>query len=175
MRNDATSTVSRLKSLGLDVHMLSGDNDENCASVAGRLGIDYHATASPESKPVAIGAARGGAMYVGDGVNDLPVLASADISAATLETADLVKSKADVVLLSKRLGTLVDFVRVGRRTRRVMYENLGWALAYNVIAIPLAALGYVPPWGAALGMSLSSLIVMANASRLLKTPVGALS
>ncbi len=175
MRSDASATVSDLKALGLEVHMLSGDNDQNCAAIAGRLGIDYHATASPESKPAAIDAARGGAMYVGDGVNDLPALASADISAATLETADLVKSKADIVLLSKRLGTLVDFVRVGRRTRRIMYENLGWALAYNVIAIPLAALGYVPPWGAALGMSLSSLIVMANASRLLKTPVGARS
>ncbi len=175
MRNDAATTVSQLKSLGLKVHMLSGDNDKNCATVAGRLGIDYHATASPESKPVAIGAAHGSAMYVGDGVNDLPALASADISAATLETADLVKSKADIVLLSKRLGTLVDFVCIGRKTRKVMYENLGWALAYNVIAIPLAALGYVPPWGAALGMSLSSLIVMANASRLLKTPTGAQS
>ena len=173
VRGDASATMTALKQHGLAVHMVSGDNDDNCADVAERLHIDYQAATTPEGKPAALRAASGGALYVGDGINDLPALASADISAATLETADLVKSKADVILLSKRLGTLVDFFNVGQRTRRIMYENLGWALAYNVIAIPLAALGYVPPWGAALGMSLSSLIVMANAGRLLKTPIGA--
>ncbi len=173
LRSDASATMTALKQQGLAVHMVSGDNDENCANVAERLRIDYQAATTPEGKPAALKAAGSGALYVGDGINDLPALASADISAATLETADLVKSKADVILLSKRLSTLVDLFNVGHRTRRIMYENLGWALAYNVIAIPLAALGYVPPWGAALGMSLSSLIVMANAGRLLKTPIGA--
>ena len=110
-------------------------------------------------------------MYVGDGINDLPALASADISVATLETTDLVKSKADVILLSRRLQGLADFLSIGRRSRLIMTENLIWALAYNLIAIPTAALGYAPPWAAALGMSISSLTVMLNATRILKTPL----
>ena len=110
-------------------------------------------------------------MFVGDGANDLPALASADVSVATLETTDLVKANADVLLLTRRLGALVDFLEIGARSRQIMHQNLAWAVAYNVVAIPLAAFGYAPPWAAALGMSASSLIVMANATRLLQTPL----
>jgi Cu2+-exporting ATPase len=77
------------------------------------------------------------------------------------------------MLLTRRLGALCDFLRVGRRTRSIMVENLWWALLYNSIAIPVAAMGYAPPWAAALGMSVSSVIVMANATRILNTPLEA--
>ncbi len=151
--------------------MLSGDNTANCAHLAEQLGINFVASSLPEAKPEVLRQAGDGVMYVGDGVNDLPALASADVSVATMETSDLVKSKADVMLLTQRLGALTDFLRIGRRSRVIMIENLLWALAYNMLAIPLAALGYAPPWAAALGMSISSLIVMLNATRILNTPL----
>lgn len=173
VRADAASTVAALKDSGLGVHMLSGDNDANCAPLAAQLDVHYHASATPESKPrvLAGDSDKSSVLYVGDGVNDLPALAGAGISATTVETADLVKSKADVLLLRKGLSGLIGFVRVGRRSRTIMSENLLWALAYNLLAIPLAAMGYVPPWGAALGMSASSLLVMLNSTRLLRVAV----
>jgi Cu2+-exporting ATPase len=174
IREDAIDTIADLKKRDLSVQMLSGDNPENCATVARQVGIDFIATSLPEAKPEVLKAAQkqsGGVMYVGDGVNDLPALASADVSVATMETSDLVKSKADVLLLTRRLGAISDFLNVGQRTRTIMSENLLWALGYNLIAIPLAAFGYAPPWAAALGMSVSSLIVMLNASRILNTPL----
>jgi Cu2+-exporting ATPase len=174
VRADAASTIDALQTDGLSVHMLSGDNPANCAALAARLGINYVAGSLPEAKPEVLQRARegkGGVLYVGDGVNDLPALASADVSVATLETTDLVKSKADVLLLTRRLAALCDFLHIGTRSRQIMRQNLLWALLYNLIAIPLAAFGYAPPWAAALGMSISSLIVMANATRILNTPL----
>jgi P-type Cu2+ transporter len=174
IREDAQGTIADLKKRGLAIQMLSGDNPENCAAVAQQVGINFIATSLPEAKPEVLKAAQqatGGVMYVGDGVNDLPALASADISVATMETSDLVKSKADVMLLTRRLGAITDFFNIGARTQKIMHENLLWALGYNLIAIPLAAFGYAPPWAAALGMSASSLIVMLNASRILNTPL----
>jgi Cu2+-exporting ATPase len=87
-----------------------------------------------------------------------------------VESSDLVKAKADVLLLSRRLGALPELVRVSRRARRVVRQNLGWALAYNLTAIPIAALGFLPPWAAAIGMASSSILVMSNAARLLAAP-----
>jgi len=173
-RPDAAATIGALQRQGLTVNMLSGDNADNCAALAAEVGIDYIAGSLPEAKPQVLQQAKqndGGVLYVGDGVNDLPALASADVSVATLETTDLVKSKADVLLLTRRLSALKDFLHIGRRSRRIMHQNLMWALGYNLLAIPLAALGYAPPWAAALGMSLSSLLVMANATRILNTPL----
>jgi P-type Cu2+ transporter len=106
-------------------------------------------------------------LVLGDGINDVPVLAAADVSVTVLESSDLVKSKADVLLLSRRLGSLPGLLTVARRTRRVVRQNLFWALAYNITAVPLAALGFMPPWVAALGMAGSSILVMSNAARLL--------
>jgi Cu2+-exporting ATPase len=107
---------------------------------------------------------------VGDGINDIPALAAADVSATVLETSDLVRSKADVLLLTRRLGALIDLVRVARKTRRVLHQNLVWSLGYNLIAVPLAAMGFMVPWVAAIGMAGSSMLVMLNASRLLRAP-----
>jgi len=178
IRPDAQRTVQALQADGLSVNMLSGDNQANCARLAAQLGIAYVAASLPEAKPQVLQHARtapdnqdNGVLYVGDGVNDLPALANADVSVATLETTDLVKSKADVVLLTRRLGALRDFLRIGSRSRHIMRQNLLWALLYNLLAIPLAAFGYAPPWAAALGMSISSLIVMANATRILNIPL----
>jgi Cu2+-exporting ATPase len=103
---------------------------------------------------------------LGDGVNDAAVLAGADVSFAMAQGAPLAHANADVVLTAPRLAAVAATLRAARDARRVMYQNLGWAIAYNAVGLVLAALGFVPPWAAAIGMSVSSLAVTLNALRL---------
>ncbi len=170
VRPDAMASVTALKNLGIAPVMLSGDSPERCAETAAVLGIDFLARQTPEAKLAAIHAdqQRGArVLMLGDGINDVPVLAGADVSAAVVEASDLVKSRSDVLLLSRRLAPLTDLFRVARQTRSITLQNLIWAAAYNLTAIPVAALGLMPPWLAALGMAASSTLVMLNATRLL--------
>ena len=172
IRSDARAAVLAMQSLGIAPVMLSGDSAERCAEIADALGIDYLARQTPEAKLAAIREDQAGGarvLMLGDGINDVPVLAGADVSAAVMEASDLVKSKADVLLLSRRLAPLVDLFRVATATRKVTRQNLIWAAAYNLTAIPIAAFGFMPPWLAALGMAASSTLVMLNATRLLGT------
>lgn len=175
VRPDAAAAVNGLRAAGLSVTMVSGDAPERCAALAGELGIAWAARQAPETKlEVTRNLQRQGhrVLVVGDGINDVPAFAAADVSAAVLESSDLVKSNADVLLLSRRLGALAELVTVSRRARRIVRQNLLWALAYNATAVPLAALGFMPPWVAALGMAGSSILVMANATRLLGKGAG---
>ena len=103
---------------------------------------------------------------VGDGINDAPVLAGADASIAPVHGALLAQTSADVVMLGESLQPLVNGVLLARKTMTIVRQNLVWAVVYNAVALPLAALGYVPPWAAAIGMSASSLVVVLNALRL---------
>ena len=107
-------------------------------------------------------------LMVGDGINDVPVLAGADIALAVSDATDLAKTNADTLLTSGRLDAILNAIDSARKTRRVIYQNIGWALLYNLLALPVAAMGYVPPWAAAIGMSFSSLLVVTNALRLTK-------
>jgi P-type Cu2+ transporter len=172
LRADAAQTVEQLGMLGLKVELLSGDYSNNVANVAKQLNIsNYRSGASPMNKMTYTQALQtDGAkiLMVGDGINDIPVLAAADVSIAMTSAADLTKANADAILLSSQLSHLVTAIRHARKTHRVIHQNLGWALAYNLIALPAAALGYIPPYFAALGMSLSSLVVVMNALRLSK-------
>ena len=170
LRADAAQTVARLSADGLRVHLLSGDHADAVASVAEALGVErLRAGASPSDKLDYVRALQrdgGRVLMVGDGVNDAPVLAAADVSIAVGQATALARTSADAVLLSPSLDMIPRLLGLARRTRRVILQNLGWATVYNLTVIPAAALGYVPPWLAAVGMSASSLLVVGNALRL---------
>ncbi|QOD90814.1 cadmium-translocating P-type ATPase [Lysobacter sp. CW239] len=169
-RPDARAAVDALRAQGLAVHLSSGDAAQAVERFAHQVGIeDSHARQSPEDKlAYARGLQQRGRIVamVGDGLNDAPVLAGADVSLAIGEGAALAQRAADLVLTGRSLTRVPEAIAVARRTRRVIRQNIGWALGYNLLALPLAAAGLVTPWIAALGMALSSLIVTANALRL---------
>lgn len=175
LREHAASAVQGLKALGLEVELLSGDEAGTVQAVANELGIEhFQARCRPGDKLARIQALQAeGAVVamVGDGVNDAPVLAGAQVSLAMGGGTQLAHASADMVLLSEQLPHLVAAVRTSRRTLRIIRQNLAWALVYNLIVLPLAAGGWVAPWMAAIGMSTSSLVVVLNALRLRNTPV----
>jgi Cu2+-exporting ATPase len=170
LRNGAAATVQQLQSMGLQVELLSGDDEAVVRSVAEQLGVErYQARCRPEDKLSRIQHLQDQGVVVamvGDGVNDAPVLAAAQVSLAMGGGTQLAHASADMVLLSEQLPHLVAAIRTSRRTLAVIRQNLTWALVYNVVALPLAAAGLVAPWMAAIGMSSSSLVVVLNALRL---------
>jgi P-type Cu2+ transporter len=171
MRDDAREVVSALQLAGKRVHLLSGDRAARVRALAADLGI-AHALggARPEDKLAYVHALQhDGAVVamIGDGINDAPVLAQAQVSAALGGGTQLAQLSADIVLMSDRLMPLLAGVDTARRLARVVRQNLAWAAAYNAIALPLAVTGQVTPLIAAAGMSLSSLTVVLNALRLI--------
>jgi Cu2+-exporting ATPase len=169
-RADAAEAISALRALGLDLHLSSGDAPEAVACFAQALGIDdAHARQSPEQKLAFVRGLQAGGRrvaMVGDGLNDAPVLAGADVSLAVADGAALAQRAADLVATHPSLTRIPEAVLLARRTRRIIRQNLAWALGYNLLALPLAAAGMVTPWLAALGMAGSSLAVTLNALRL---------
>lgn len=157
------------------VHILSGDRQSCVTRTAEKLGV-LHARGdvTPAEKLDYVRTLqRSGAVVVtiGDGVNDAPILAQAQVSVAMGSGTDLAQASADMVLLSPKLDALLDAVRVAQRAMRVVRQNYVWTIAYNLLVVPLAVLGLVTPLMAAVGMSLSSLIVIGNASRLLRDSI----
>ncbi|MDB6049488.1 MAG: carbonate dehydratase [Pseudomonas sp.] len=170
LRADAPALLEACRARGWKTLLLSGDSSPMVASVAAELGIDEaHGGLRPDDKLKLLQELhRQGrkVLMLGDGVNDVPVLAAADISVAMGSATDLAKTSADAVLLSNRLQVLVQAINLARRTRRVIIENLLWATLYNGLMLPFAAMGWITPIWAAIGMSLSSLTVVLNALRL---------
>ncbi|PQZ90783.1 MULTISPECIES: heavy metal translocating P-type ATPase [Pseudomonas] len=174
LRSDAPALLAACKARGWRTLLLSGDSSPMVASVAAELGIDdARGGLRPDDKLLVLQQLHQEGrrvLMLGDGVNDVPVLAAADISVAMGSATDLAKTSADAVLLSNRLDALVQAFTLARRTRRVIIENLLWAGLYNGLMLPFAALGWVTPIWAAVGMSLSSLTVVLNALRLTRLP-----
>jgi Cu2+-exporting ATPase len=171
LRPEAARVVHGLQAQGLSVLVLSGDEERCVRGVAAQLGIEAASGAlAPEDKHARVRAlqAQGAVVaMVGDGVNDAPVLAQAQVSVAMGSGAVLAQSQSDLVLVSGGLDGLREALHTAQRTMRVVRQNLAWAVAYNLVALPLAVAGYVTPWLAGLGMAGSSLLVVANALRLL--------
>jgi Cu2+-exporting ATPase len=170
LRPEAAGMASRLKAAGIKLSIFSGDLPAAAARVGAALGIaDTRGGLSPEDKHAALRALQEAGetvAMVGDGVNDAPVLAQAQVSIAMGGGADLARANADVVLLGNDLQALPEGLALARRTVRIVKQNLVWAFAYNFLAIPLAMAGWVTPWMAGIGMSASSLLVVLNALRL---------
>ena len=170
LRPDAARLTAELRRLDIVPLILSGDRPASVAHVATQLGIaDARGGLSPDEKLVAIAElqARGAVVaMMGDGINDAPALAQAQVSIAVSSATPLAQQAADVVLLTDRIERAATAVDAARRTLRVIRQNLAWAAVYNAVAIPAAAFGLVTPLVAAAGMSLSSLVVVANALRL---------
>jgi Cu2+-exporting ATPase len=170
LRPEAAACVTSLAGLGLPSEIVSGDEPGAVARIATRCGIDLRsARLAPQDKLERLKALqRDGAVVlaVGDGINDAPLLRGADVSAAMGRGSALAQTSADLILVRESLDELPHTIDLARRTQRVVRQNLGWAIGYNLLALPLAALGFIPPWAAAIGMSLSSVVVVLNAMRL---------
>ncbi|QFU12118.1 Copper-exporting P-type ATPase A [Stutzerimonas frequens] len=174
LRDDAPALLDACRGRGWKTLLLSGDSSPMVGQIAAELGIDQaEGGMTPAAKLARLQALQAQGhrvLMLGDGVNDVPVLAAADISVAMGSATDLAKTSADAVLLSNRLGSLAQSFEVARRSRRIIIENLVWASLYNGLILPFAAIGWVTPLWAALGMSASSLLVVLNALRLTRLP-----
>ena len=167
VRDNAAEVIAGMQQQGFEVALLSGDCRYEVEQVAAQLKVTtaLH-DQSPEQKLAWLQQQQQAGrrvLMVGDGINDMPVLAGADVSVAMAEAADVTKTRADCLLLNSDLHHLTMALQQARSTRKIIRQNVSWALCYNLAAMPLAAMGWVPPWAAAIGMSASSLVVVANA------------
>ena len=170
VRDTAKPMLDKLKALGIESIMLTGDPSPQALVMAQSLGMQsaYNGL-SPSDKVThiqALQAKNAVVLMVGDGINDAPVLAAADVSTSIAGAADLAQVSSDSIILNGQIEAIAAAKRIADKTERIIKQNFRWALGYNGIVLLPAALGYVPPWLAAIGMSLSSLLVVLNALRL---------
>ena len=169
---DAKELVEKLKAQGLRIAILSGDSVETTKAIAGELGVDdFRGHCMPADKTAAIKAWQDQnekVMMIGDGVNDAPALAQADVSITVAGGTDIAGETSDLILMRPDLLLIPWFIHLSRRVYRIIRENLGWAFAYNMISVPLAAFGLISPVIAAAAMATSSLLVVGNSLRLRK-------
>lgn len=174
LRPEARSSVGALRALGLQVQLLSGDLMAAVARLAARAGIDEAwGQHTPEAKLAHVrGLQQRGrhVVMVGDGMNDGPVLACADVSVAMGQAVPLAQAKSDFIVLGGQLAAVPALLRHARRAHAIVRQNLWWAALYNAVCVPLAVLGFMPAWLAGLGMAASSLLVVLNSARLARMP-----
>ncbi len=171
-RPESAAAVGSIRDLGLGIEILSGDSLAAVRRVALHCGVDtFSARQSPSDKLERVRALTAQGEFiamVGDGINDAPVLGGAGVSIAMSRGSALTLAGADLILVGDSLQALPGAFVLARRATRVIRQNLVWAAAYNLTAMPLAAIGWVPPWVAAIGMSLSSMVVVLNSLRLIR-------
>jgi Cu2+-exporting ATPase len=172
-RLESTRTVAALRGQGLTIEILSGDSAVAVRRLARHCGIgNFAARRSPAQKLERVRelTLQGDFVaMVGDGINDAPVLGGAGVSIAMSRGSALTLASADLILIGDSLRALPDAFLLARRATRVIRQNLVWAAGYNLTAMPLAAMGWVPPWAAAIGMSMSSIVVVLNSLRLIRS------
>jgi Cu+-exporting ATPase len=177
LRPESATGVARLRAMGLRVILATGDTRETAAAVSGEAGIgEWHAELSPGGKAALVTSLRQGGTpvaMVGDGVNDAPALAAADVGIALGSGTGVAMAAAAITLVHGDVGRVGDAIALGRATLRNVHQNLAWAFGYNLVLVPLAMLGIVPPVFAALAMALSSVTVVGNALRLRRFGRGA--
>ncbi|MBU2709818.1 heavy metal translocating P-type ATPase [Zooshikella sp. WH53] len=173
LRQDSAHTIHDLQQQNMQLSLLSGDQPNVVKRVAETLSISsWQANMTPEDKLAQLQTLQQqgkNVLMVGDGINDVPILAAANVSVSLGCGSDLAKNTADIVLLNNQLNSLLTVFDIAKQTRNTIRTNLVWALSYNLVALPLAACGIIQPWMAAIGMASSSLLVVANALRLTRT------
>jgi Cu2+-exporting ATPase len=177
LRPDAVTAVAALTAQRCRVELLSGDQEEAVKRLGARAGITSCLGArSPEDKLAHVKLLQQAGhrvLMVGDGMNDGPVLACADVSIAMGQAVPLAQAKSDFVVLGGQMSAVPVVLQLARRTHSVVRQNLAWAALYNAVCVPLAVAGLMPPWLAGLGMAGSSLLVVLNSARLSRLPDGA--
>jgi len=172
LKNDTAETISSLKSMGITPWLVTGDSAEVAATVASTVGIDSEhvvSAAMPETKLAIVEKLKAQGhcvLMIGDGINDAAALAAADLSMAMGTGTDTAISSADITLMNSGLGSVISALKLSQKTLKIIRLNMGWALIYNVIGLPIAALGYLQPIYAAGAMALSSLFVVTNSLRI---------
>ncbi|NOX18667.1 MAG: copper-translocating P-type ATPase [Chlorobi bacterium] len=175
IKDTSKEAIENMKKLGLDIFMLTGDNEKTAEAIAKRIGIEnFFAEVMPNKKAEKIKELqrqKRKVAMVGDGINDSPALVTADLGIAIGTGTDVAIESSDITLLKGNLNGVTDAIKLSKRTVRTIKQNLFWAFVYNVIGIPFAALGFLNPMIGALAMSFSSVSVISNSLRLKKTSI----
>jgi Cu+-exporting ATPase len=169
IKSQAASLISNLKKMGITPVLLSGDKQSRCIKVAKAIGInEVHAEKLPGEKLTVIDIykKKGETLMVGDGINDAPALTKADVGISMNDSSQVAIQSARVILLNTDLYSLVKFLQISRHTLITIKQNLFWAFAYNIVAIPIAALGFLNPMVGAFAMAFSDVVVIGNSLRL---------
>jgi len=169
LKPDAAALIAQLKKTGIIPVLLSGDKLSRCTAIAAQLGIkEVHGEKLPDEKLSVVDVYRkkGKTIMIGDGINDAPALTQADVGVSMNDASHIAIQSAKVILLTTDLHSVVRFLQISRHTLLTIKQNLFWAFAYNIIAIPVAALGFLNPMVGALAMAFSDVIVIGNSLRL---------